>query len=197
MTQSETPPIEPSEPIPAAPPPRAPSRMSRFGGLVLRWGAGLGAVFALGIIATWVVQVGPRTREITRLKAELETVHRDLTAAQAELEELRPLEAEFQRSEQRRLTLHVLVDIIRAQTALAEGDESGARQALRETSGRLTALGDSLGPAFQSRIATMRDRLQLILREITSDPFAAQSDLSVLATNLGALEREIAEGAPQ
>lgn len=196
MTQSETPPIEPSRPVAGGPPPRAPSRMSRFGAMLLRWGAGLGAVFALGIIATWVVQVGPRTREITRLKADLEAANRGLTAAQAELEELRPLEAEFQRSEQRRLALYVLVDVIRAQAALAQSDESGARQALRETPDRLAALGDSLGPAFQARIVTMRDRLQLILREITSDPFAAQSDLSVLATNLGGLEREIAEGAP-
>lgn len=196
MTQTETPPIEPSTPVAGAPPPRAPSRTRRFGAMLLRWGAGLGAVFALGIIATWVVQVGPRTREITRLKADLETANRDLTTAQAELEELRPLESEFQRSEQRRLVLHALVDIARAQAALAQSDESGARQALRETSDRLAALGDSLGPAFQARIVTMRDRLQLILREINTDPFAAQSDLSVLATNLSGLEREIAEGAP-
>ncbi|MGH2607280.1 MAG: hypothetical protein ACRDG5_11880 [Anaerolineales bacterium] len=196
MTQTETPPIEPTTPVAGAPPSRPPSRMSRFGAMLLRWGAGLGAVFALGIIATWLVQVGPRTREITRLKADLEAANRDLTAAQAELEELRPLEEEFRRSEQRRLVLHVLVDIIRAQGALAQSDESGARQALRETSDRLAALGDSLGPAFQTRIVTMSDRLQLILREITSDPFAAQSDLSVLATNLSGLEREIAEGAP-
>lgn len=193
MSQPE---IPSSEPSPAAPSPRPPSRMSRFGGMLLRWGAGLGAVFALGIIATWVVQVGPRTREITRLSAEIETVSRDLTAARAELEELRPLEAEFLRSEQRRLALSVLVDVVRAQAALAEGDEGGARQALRETTGRLSELGDSLGPAFDTRIATMADRLQLILREVTSDPFAAQSDLSVLATNLSALEREIGEGTP-
>ncbi len=196
MTHTETPPIEPPAPIAGAPLPRAPSRMSRFGSMLLRWGAGLGAVFALGIIATWVVQVGPRTREITRLKAELETANRDLTTAQAELEKLRPLEAEFQRSEQRRLALYVLVDIVRAQAALAQGDESGARQALRETPDRLATLGDSLGSAFQARIATMRDRLQLILREINSDPFAAQSDLSVLATNLSGLEREIAQETP-
>jgi hypothetical protein len=40
----------------------------------------------------------------------------------------------------------------------------------------------------------MQDRLDLILSEIDRDAFAAQSDLSVLATSLAALERDLAQG---
>jgi multidrug resistance efflux pump len=169
--------------------------MRRFSGALLRWAAAAGAVFTLGIIATWIVQVGPRTREITRLRAELETATRDLATAHAELERLRPIEAEFLQSEQRRLALQVLVDVTRAQAALASGERAAAKTALRETPDRLSALAESLGPDWAELLLSMQGRLNLIRTEIDRDVFAAQADLSILASSLAALEGDLAGAA--
>jgi hypothetical protein len=188
MTTPET----PGANIPS--PATHPGRMNRFAGVALRWAAGAGAIFTLGIIATWIVQVGPRTREITRLQSQLEVANRDLAAAQSEVQRLGPIEDEFARSDQRRLTLQALVDVTRSQAALAQGEESAARLALRETGDHLAELSESLGPSSADTVASMQDRLDLILSEIDRDAFAAQSDLSVLATSLAALERDLAQG---
>jgi len=166
--------------------------MRRFTGGLLRWAAAVGAIFTLGIIATWIVQVGPRTREITRLKAEVETTTRDLATAQAESERLQPIEAEFVRSDQRRLTLQVLVDVTRAQAALERGEKAAAKAALRETPDRLAALAESVGPDWAEQVLSMQGRLDLIRSEIDRDVFAAQSDLSILAASLAALETDLA-----
>lgn len=192
MTMPETP---ASETLPDAQPPAPPSRMRRFSGALLRWAAAAGAVFTMGIIATWIVQVGPRTREITRLRAELETATRNLATAQAELERLEPIEAEFLQSEQRRLTLQVLVDVTRAQAALARGERTAAKTALRETPDRLSSLADSLGPDSAELLLSMQGRLDLIRSEIDRDVFAAQADLSILASSLAALEGDLAGAA--
>jgi len=186
MPETPTPEIRPESP------PAPPSRMRRFTAGLLRWAAAVGAVFTLGIIATWIVQVGPRTREITRLRGDLETTTRDLATAQAESERLRPIEADFLRSEQRRLTLQVLVDVTRAQAVLAEGERTAAKTALRETPDRLAALADALGPDFAEQILSMQGRLDLIRSEIDRDVFAAQSDLSILAASLAAIDADLA-----
>ena len=53
----ELPEITPEEP------PKEPSTFGLFLRKLLRWGTGVLAIFALGIVLTWIVQVSPRARE--------------------------------------------------------------------------------------------------------------------------------------
>ena len=61
--------------------PKEPSRLVLFLMKALRWAAGIGLLFAFGVVLTWIVRVGPLARE-------LRDVRSDLTAANARIEEL-------------------------------------------------------------------------------------------------------------
>jgi multidrug resistance efflux pump len=167
----------------------------------LRWAAGLGAVFALGIIATWIVQVGPRNRDLTQAREQLADAQRDLAEAQADLKRLSDLEQSnadlshrLTLAEQRIDVLSALVAVTRAQAALGLGDETGARNALAEARRHLEdALLPAIEPGRRPQVEALLTRLELVLGELARDAFAAQSDLGVLANGLEELDAAMAE----
>lgn len=180
---------ETSEGPAITPPP--PSRIGRFFRRLLRWAAGIALLFALGVGATWLVRVRPQAAEIARLRAEL-------AAAQAELDTLRPLPGQIE-DLQRELTRmrigsaiqDILVDVTSARFSLALGDVSGARANLTLTDARLTSLASMLPPAQALQVEPMRERLALVLREISGDRYAAMSDLEVLTNQLASLRQSL------
>ncbi len=191
-----------AEPVAAMEAPAAPKEPSRFGLFLrraLRWSAGIGVVFALGIGALWFTQVRPQAERIRELQSDLEAARSQVEALQKEVEDLRPLESEnadlqasLAAAQQRHALLSTLVDVTQAQLALAQDDGLAARAALAEAPAQLKSLQRDLSGQEAETLAAMQDRLDLVLRELDQDEtFAAQRDLEVLANGLVELDRAL------
>jgi hypothetical protein len=173
--------------------PPAPSKRLRR---ILYWAVMVLLVFGLGVGAAWALQVKPQSEHIAALTAERDQVMADLATAQDELEVLRPLEAEnvkleaaVQSSEQHLDLLFVLVDVSTAQLGMLQEDVLAAKAALSGTDARLAKLEMQLGDEDAQTVASLRERVALVLEEVDSDAFAARRDLEILANNLLSLER--------
>lgn len=172
---------------------------SRFGGMMrwlLRWAVVVGVVFLLGVMATWIVRVSPQSDTIRSLSRSLDESRNQVNELQQEVETLRGLEDENEQLTQELETkdrhldlLAVLVDVTRAQLALAEDQPGEASAELEGTDDRLASLESGLEGSEADVVSGMRDRLNLVLNELETDEFAAQRDLEILANNLVDLER--------
>ena len=177
--------------------PKEPSRLVLFLMKALRWAAGIGLLFAFGVVLTWIVRVGPLARE-------LRDVRSDLTAANARIEELEErlsgmealeqsyasLEADFKDAELHLSLLEILSDVDEARLALAMDNPTAARNALSETDERLSMLQKELEDEYANTVAGARFRLQQAISEIDTNMFAAMGDLQILANDLMNLESE-------
>ena len=168
-----------------------PSRFSRILRVALRWAVGLGVVFALGIALTWFVQVQPRVQRIQELESELTSANQQVTDLQAEVNELLPVRDQRDRAALHLSLLNVLVDVSTAQMALAQNDPTNAAEALDGTDLKLINLRANVDASMSDVVDELRDRLELVLEELDSDAFAAQSDLDVMRNSLLALEMSI------
>ena len=172
------------------------SRFGRFLKRALRWVVALLIIFTLGIVAMQILRVGPLIDERNSLEdslAEAQATQQDL---RAELDRLESVEAENQeltrsllQFEARLGVLNILVDVTRAQLALAQEDATGVAAALQETGDKLNFLRDLVGA---SELTGLRERLVLVLSEVDGDPFAAERDLEILANTLLEIEAGLA-----
>jgi hypothetical protein len=128
-------------------------------------------------------------------------VSAELAAANAELDELRPLvaenealAAEVQRSGTRLLILSALVDVNAARVSVAVGDADGVADRLDSIRQALAAIESRLEGETKQSVVAMGARLELVAGEIDGDSFAAQRDLEVLANDLSALAEQLADG---
>ncbi|MFQ5922372.1 MAG: hypothetical protein ACE5M4_05965 [Anaerolineales bacterium] len=185
-------------PEPGTPETKVESRVGHFLKRVLRWAVLLLVIFTLGVVAMQFVQVRPLRAERNSLNqslAEAESTQRDL---QAEIDRLEGVEAENQalaetlrQAEASLALLNVLVDVTRAQLALAQEDPVRVAAALQGTGEKLRSLRDLLEPSAATELEGLRERLVLVLSEVDSDPFAAERDLEILANTLLEIEREL------
>lgn len=174
---------------------------SRAAGVVrrsLRWVAGVGFVFALGVLVLFFVRVRPQADQIRSLQRQLDETQQQLSSAQTRVEELEPLQDENQRlSEQLVRSQHhlellaVLVDVTSAQLDIAQDQPDSAQAALEDTDGRLEALIEGLEGQNAEAVRGMRNRLELVREGLEDDIFAAQRDLEIMANNLVELEQRI------
>lgn len=192
---------EPASVMPSTPSPSS-SEPSRFRTLLrraLRWTTGLLVVFAMGLGATWVAQVRPLQLHVEALEQEraaLEAQVADLKLQVEAMDALRAenvsLKADQARLEQHRLVLQAMTATAQAQLALAGGSAVEAPGPVLARVGEyLVALQDVLAGSMQQEVRDLRDRLALASRELTSDPFAAQRDLEILANGLRMLEEQL------
>ncbi|HEY70953.1 MAG TPA: hypothetical protein G4O08_10255 [Anaerolineae bacterium] len=177
--------------------PKEPSKLGLFFKKVLRWAAGIGLLFAFGVVLTWIVRVRPLVRD-------LRDVRSDLTAANAYIEELEErvsdmealeeshasLEAELKDAELHLSLLRILSDVDAAKLALAMNNPAAARIALVDTDERLSTLQKDLEDEYANTVAGARFRLQQVISEIDTNEFAAMGDLEILANDLMNLESE-------
>ncbi len=177
--------------------PKEPSRLVLFLMKALRWAAGIGLLFAFGVVLTWIVRVGPLARE-------LRDVRSDLTTANAQIEELEErlsgmealeqsyasLEADYKDAELHLSLLEILSDVDEARLALAMDNATAARNALSDTDERLSMLQKDLEDEYANTVAGARFRLQQAISEIDTNMFAAMGDLQILANDLMNLESE-------
>jgi hypothetical protein len=184
--------VEPAEEIE----PKPPSRLQRWMRTALLWAVGLLGVFALGVAATWFLQV-------TRLQSQLADLQEALAQADEEMQaqidalevehadELATLETSIAEADLHITLLNALVDVSSARVALAQGDTVGARTALAGTDERFQALQSALGPDGTSAVEAVRGKLSTVLRALPDEPDVADQALGELSANLLSLERSV------
>lgn len=182
------------------------SKGRRFFRKFIRWTVGLLIVFGLGLLTGIFLLYQPATRENSQNVAQW-TVEMDAANAQiADLQDqisdlneqvlaLEPLKDANNEllAAQDGYQLHIAildarVDVTSALLAMAGGEDAVARITLEKTAGTLDKISKLLEADQREVITSMKGRLDLVMGEIDEDPYAAQSDLDVLSTNLLQLE---------
>lgn len=184
---------------------RTESKTSQFFRSVLRWmGLGL-VVFGLGALAAIFLFYVPKANEVKLANQNLAAAEGQITDLQTEITNLKNQMAELSTLEetkqslqaeldQARLHIHLLAaltDIRTAQSALAQDDRAAAQTALTPTAATLTQLQKGLANEQAETVSALLSRLKLAQGELESNPFAAQSDLEVLAVSLLELEQSL------
>jgi len=202
----------------AAPKPvkRAPSFWSR----ALRWTLGFLIVFGLGFIAAVFLFYIPTRQQSNTLQSNLQTANQQATQSaidslqqatqsantnqqkisdlQNQVQQLSALESKNKelQTELDQAKLHIAIlsartDVATAQLALEKQDTSKAHVSISQTPDTLDSMSSMLASNQQNLVEDMKARLQLADSEIDNNAFAAQSDLTVLATSLLELENAI------
>lgn len=192
---------EPASVMPSPPSPSStePSRFRSWLRRALRWATGLLIVFALGLGATWLAQVRPLQLRVEALEQEREALETQAADLKLQVQAMGAVRAENvrlkvdqARLEQQRLVLQAMTATAQAQLALAGGSAVEVPgPLLAQVEGHLAALQDMLAGSVQQEVRDLRDRLALAAGELTSDPFAAQRDLEILANGLRMLEEHL------
>lgn len=182
------------------------SKSRRYFRGLIRWAAGTLIVFGLGLLAAIFLLYRPEVKkaeaarqaaqaEIEQARAQITDLEDQVTGLKDQIAALQPLEDTNTHllAAQDGLNLHIAIldarlDVTNALLALAEQDGARAMVVLDQTGATLDRVGRFLTPEQLSTITSMKQRLELVLTEIENDPYAAQSDLDVLATNLLQLE---------
>jgi cell division protein FtsB len=188
------------------------SRVRRFLRNALRLTLGLLIAFGLGFLTAFYTIYQSATAEIelgqSRLdqsQADLDTANQQITTLgnqisdlESQIEALSSLETEIQ-DLQTELDAHALhIKILRAQLdistailALSKDNRAQARLALNGTTETLKDIENMLEPDQREAVTPMQQRLELVLSEMEGDPYAAQSDLDVLAASILKLENSL------
>lgn len=176
-------------------PPQETKRRVSFWRRSLRWLLGILVVFSLGaLFVAWLFYI-PLQEQMSRREAELQAANQRVSELEARVNNLSTLETEnqAQQGQLRRTNLHITLlsaraDVLSAQLSLAKNDPTRARVALNKTPQTLENLADLLEPNQQKIAGDMQARLELALKEMDGNTYAAQSDLDVLATSLLEIE---------
>lgn len=178
-----------------APKAKPETRFQRFLRQALRWLVGFLIVFGLGVLASVFLLYQPTRQELTNLTGQLDQANQQISQLKNEINGLKPLEAKNKdlQNQLDQANLHIVIisalsDVNAARLALANDDQAGAKLHLTNTPKTLTDLASLVGSNQSEKIKSMQDRLQLAVSEISSNKFAAKSDLGVLAEDLVQLE---------
>jgi hypothetical protein len=178
------------------------TKVRKFFRKLIRWTAGLLIIFGLGLVAGIFMLYRPATKETQQVRDDLAAANTQIENLQSKISELEAHNAYLQSLEddntdllnqQQYFNLHIAIldarlDVSNASLALNENDLAQAKIILDRTSKTLDSIEFYLEPDFSDVVESMRQRLKLVLGEMENDPYAAQSDLDVLATNLLQLE---------
>jgi hypothetical protein len=198
---------KPFSELPAAPPPtkeappqtppikKTESRMRHFLRIALRWFIAFLIVFLLGVLAMEFVFLRPLSQKLDQVKSERDQAQQSIKSLQGQVDSLTPF-ADQNKTLQEKLSkseLHVTIlsaeaNVNSAQIALLNSKPADARLVLNKTATTLTTLQGMLPPDQQKVVTDMQNRLTLALGELDNNKFAAQSDITVLATSLLQLE---------
>jgi hypothetical protein len=190
------------------PPAPAESKSRRFFRHLIRWAAGVLIVFGLGLLTGIFLLYRPA---VQKAEAAQQTAQTEMQQASDQITDLEGQVADLEGrvdalqslkdantqllAAQEDLKLHIAIldarlDVANALLALSrsEPDSASALIILDQTGATFDRIGQFLANEQLDTLTKMKQRLELVLTEIENDPYAAQSDLDVLATNLLQLE---------
>ena len=183
---------------PDLPPEPTPPRGRSFFRSCLLWSIGLLGLFALGIAATWVLQVRPRMEEISVITAERDALHDQVSEFEEQADQLATLTIEYEQLEEQfaiaaghRALLGILLDVTAARLALERSDTPTAVVALGRTQERVDELEEAMDPDHRDSLESIQKRLELVWSELEDHPDTAARDLDILITALITLERSL------
>lgn len=192
----------PAAAAPVIPPKKTESRPRRFFRLTIRWVAGFLIVFLLGVLAMEFVFYLPHTQQLTQQVEQANTAREQAIQnsknLQTQLDGLAPvatqnatLQASLTKSQLHVTILSAEANINSAQISFLNNKSADARLVLNKAQTTLKSLQTMLPPDQQTVAVDMQNRLTLVLSELDSNKFAAQSDLTVLSTSLLQLENTL------
>jgi hypothetical protein len=182
------------------------SKTRRFFRKLIRWTVGLLIIFGLGLLTGIFMFYRPSLDEsknaIQQITADLDNANERILDLQTEISGLKAQIASLEPFEdanvdlmaaQDDFRLHIAilearVDVASARLPLMAAESAQARVYLDKTGESLDLITELLDPDQREVAVAMVDRLNLVLSEIDDDPYAAESDLDVLATKLLELE---------
>jgi hypothetical protein len=132
-------------------------------------------------------------QRVSELEGENESLSGSLATANSQVASLENenenLRAELDMAEMHILLLHTLEDFNAANIALANGDISGAKVALINTSNRIERLKPLIATVDAVLAENLPSRLSLVLSAMETDPETARADLDLLAKNILNIEK--------
>jgi len=174
------------------------TRLGRFMRPVLRWMAAIVGLFALGMLATYLLLYTPAAQQLVAARAELQSAQQQAgktnTALAAAQKSQADLQAQYDQSQAALKKAAVRISLLQvsnlvASTRLALDNRDGASAQKALTDAR--TILDQVLPDVQdvdANAATQLDnRLTLVISEL-NDPSTAQADLALLASRLSELD---------
>lgn len=172
------------------------SRARLFFRKTIRWSIGILILIGLGFLFAVFTLYVPNRKAIQDKDAILRQANQELANLKAELNALKDTEKKRQniQDDLNTANMHVVMlnarlDIANAQLAMANSEPEMAHLSLAKTEITLSTLGISVTANQRKIVSDLQSRLRLVKSEIDSNPYAAQSDLDVLATGLLELEK--------
>jgi len=182
-------------PAPVQAPQQVESKTRHFLRMALRWVIGFLIVFLLGVLAMEFAFYRPLTLQYDQVKSERDQAQQNEKVLQGQIDSLTPLATQNKTLQDQlsKSQLHVTIlsaeaNVATAQVALLNDKPADARLVLNKTTTTLKTLQGMLPPDQQKVATDMQNRLILVVGELDSNKFAAQSDLNVLETSLVQLE---------
>jgi TolA-binding protein len=174
-------------------PPESP--LNRFLVRAMRWLLGFLVVAGLGALLVIFTLYLPLRQKLQASQAEMDQTNQRVAELQGNVENLttqekktQDLQAQLDEAELHVAILSARADIAAAQLALAQNDAVKARLAISKTGETLKKLEGMLKPGEQKLATDMQSRLDLAMKGIADNPYAAASDLDVLSAGLIELE---------
>ncbi len=183
----------------------ADTRLGRFNRAALRFLATVLGLFALGLLAGYLILYRPTQQELTRVRADLAQTNQRLDGMQNDLNSAKQAQADLAKTNQdlqkqtdaanqHALLLQAMNQANLARLALAKNDTAGAQEALKNAPSFLIKLDPSISAQNADLIKTIQTRLNLALTEIQTDPKIAASDLGILNDQFVDLEKKMESG---
>jgi cytoskeletal protein RodZ len=172
------------------------SRANRFLVRTLRWLVGILIVMGLGALLVIFALYRPMQQTLGESRSQGEQASQRIAELESQVETLSTLEAknkqlqaELDKAELHMAILSARADVATAQVALAQEDQAKARQALNKTPQTLKKIEGLVKPSDKQLATYMQERLDLAVKGIGVNAYAATSDLDVMATSLVELEK--------
>jgi cytoskeletal protein RodZ len=171
------------------------SRLNRFLVRLVRWLLAILIVAGLGALLVIFALYQPQRTRLDQSQTEIEAAKGQIAELEAEVDSLSTIEAQSEELQAAldQAELHVAIlsaraDIASALLALEQDDAPKARLALSKTLATLKKVESLLEPAEQKVAKDMQTRLDLAIKGISDNVYAAASDLDVLMNALIELE---------
>jgi len=174
------------------------TRLGRFMRPFLRWTAAIVGLFALGMLAAYLLLYAPAARQLTAARAELQAAQQQASSTNAALaaaqKNLADLQARYSLSQGALKKAGVRVSLLQisnlvaaARLALDNRDGAAAQKALTDARFILDQVLPDVESTDANAATQLDSRLTLVVSEL-NDPATAQADLALLATRLSDLD---------